>query len=345
MFLFENITEETVKIFKECFDNNGSPKHESKIRWQFLENPTKLQLVDIAIDKEINKVAAIYAVSPVKFQITKEDYLGSQSLDTITDIDYRGKGLFIKLAQSVYEKSIQHKIKLVYGFPNGNSIHGFEKKLGWKVLDPVPFLIKPIRSGYFTKKVKILSWLPDIRISRKYKIDKNVRINLSKDFPEEVNYIWEKFSKNILVTVKRDKEYLNWRYLKKPEEDYKILHAYNSEGLYIGYLIYCVKKKHGGKIGYIMEFIYDPIHKKQAKNLLKFATNNILKEKADCILSWCLEHSDNYEFYKKVGFLSLPEKFRPIELHFGARSFDSGLDKVIYKRTNWYLSYSDSDTV
>ena len=94
-----------------------------------------------------------------------------------------------------------------------------------------------------------------------------------------------------------------------------------------------------------MELIYDLSHSKAAATLMKYAIAEIKKEGADCILSWCLEQSPNYRLYRKVWFLKLPEKLRPIELHFGARCFIEELKPLVYDRKNWYLSYSDSDTV
>lgn len=345
MYDIVNISKETAGEYKDCFDKNGSPKSLDKINWQFLENPVNQQFVDIAIDPTNEKVAAIYAIAPVKFKIGDQQVVGSQSLDTITDVDYRGKGLFINLAKSVYDKAAANQVKLVYGFPNGNSIHGFAKKLDWQVLDPVPFLLKPLNSSYFSKKIKFLSWLPNLPIGFKSAVAKNVEIREEFAFPDQVNALWDKFAKSITVAVQRDKEYLTWRYLNKPQEDYKILHAYTQAGAYIGYIIYCVKGKHGGKIGYIMEYIYDPQHSDLASNLMKQAVNSIIEEKADCILGWSMEHSLPYQTYKKSGFMNLPEKFRPIELHFGARAFDPQFALLINERKNWYLSYSDSDTV
>lgn len=345
MFKIKNISEETVEVYKKCFDNNGSPKSDQKIRWQFLDNPINEKFVDIAIDKEKNKAAAIYAISPVKFKLQEQVILASQSLDTITDIDYRGQGLFIKLAKNVYSNAKDGNVEFVYGFPNGNSIHGFSKKLDWKVLDPIPFLIKPINTSYFTKKIKKLAWLPNVKIALKKSIDRNIIIKEEFSFNEHVDSVWEKFSKNIKVSIQRNKEYLSWRYLNKPNEDYKILHAYTQAGDYIGFVIYCVKGKHGGKIGYIMEYIYDPKYKKESHNLMIEATNRIIDQKADCILGWCFEYSENYSGYKKVGFYNLPEKLRPIELHFGVCTFNKSIDDIVTDRKNWYLSYSDSDTV
>jgi hypothetical protein len=337
---------ETVGLYKNCFESNDSPKELDLIQWQFLLNPVKEQYVDIAVDQDKNKTAAIYAVFPTKFKIGDVTSKGTQSLDTITDIDYRGKGLFITLAKDVYQKASDNDVALVYGFPNGNSIHGFEKKLEWKVLDPVPFLIKPLKSSYFIKKFSFLSFLPNFNLSlTKYSKDKNYNIVEGLEFPEAVNSVWKSFSENIKVAVQRDKSYLDWRYIQKPFENYKIAHCYDKSEQYLGFIVYTVKGKHGGKIAYIMEMIYDLKHPKASNKLLEYAISEIRKEQADCILSWCMNHSPSAKTYKKHFFISMPERFRPIELHFGVRSFKKQWDEIIIDRDNWYLSYSDSDTV
>lgn len=344
--ILENLSENTIGVFKACFDRNNSPKEVDSIRWQFILNPVKDKYVDIAIDMEVNKTAAIYAIFPVKFKLGTAFKNGSQSLDTITDIDYRGKGLFITLAKDIYQKAKENDVALVYGFPNGNSIHGFEKKLEWKVLDPVPFLIKPLKSAYFTRKLSFLSFLPNVNLSlTKYSKNKNYNIIERFEFPDAVNAVWESFSESIKVAVHRDKSYLDWRYIQKPFENYKIAHCYDKNDHYLGFIVFVIKGKHGGKIAYIMEMIYDLKHPKASSQLLEYAISEIKKEQADCILSWCLDHSPSAGIYKKHFFVRMPEKFRPIELHFGVRSFQKQWDAITTKRENWYLSYSDSDTV
>ncbi|MBF6652510.1 hypothetical protein C3B47_06330 [Flavobacterium columnare] len=340
------INENTLNMYKKCFDENGSPKKKENIKWQFLQNTESKSFVDIAFDEAMNKTAAIYATSCVKFKIGNDSYVGSQSLDTITDVDYRGKGLFVNLAKSVYEKAKNDNVSLVYGFPNGNSIHGFDKKLEWQVLDPVPFLLKPLKTKYFTKKIKFLSFLPNFNLSfSNFRNDENLIIKECKSFPDQVNLIWKQFSLGIKVAVERDKAYLDWRYIKKPNENYRIAHCYSRENEYFGFIVYTIKEKHNGKIAYIMEMLYDLNKKEVGKQLLKYAINKIKEENADCILTWCLEHSPNYCVYKKASFFNLPERFRPIELHFGVRTFMEKLREVVNERSNWYISYSDSDTV
>jgi hypothetical protein len=343
----KNLSFENIVLYKNCFDLNDSPKEIELIQWQFLNSPINKQFVDILVDENNNKVAAIYAVFSVNFQINGESMIGCQSLDTITDIDYRGKGLFIKLAKDVYQKAATADVVLVYGFPNGNSIHGFKTKLGWEVLDPVPFLIKPLRSQYFTKRIPFLKYLPNINLGFPFfsKTSKKYKLIEDFSFPDGTNELWKSFSKNISISVQRNKSYLEWRYLKKPFEDYKIVHCYDVQNCYLGFVVYAIKEKHGGKIAYIMELIYDLDQAETGVLLLQYAIREIKKERADCVLSWCFEHAPNYGAFKKRGFFNLPEKFRPIELHFGASCLQSELENLVYNRKNWYISYSDSDTV
>ena len=211
-----NLTTDRESLYLKCFKDNNSPKDPEILSWQFFKNGNK-NFVDIEFDEEKNKVAAIYATFSVKFRINNLAYLGSQSLDTITDVDYRGKGLFIKLAKGVYQKAEKESIVLVYGFPNGNSINGFTKKLDWQVLDPVPFLIKPLKSSYFTSKVKFLKYLPSISLSfSKFKNKSNYKLSNEFIFQENVNALWTKFSQHFKVSVTRDAAYLKWRYIENP---------------------------------------------------------------------------------------------------------------------------------
>ena len=340
-----DLNRETLSYYQDCFDSNGSKKNLEQLQWQYFENNVE-NFVSIEYDFNSQKTAAIYATFGVKFKIDGDIHIGSQSLDTMTDVNYRGKGLFIKLAKDVYQKATNNGVALVYGFPNGSSIHGFKSKLEWEVLDPLPFLIKPLKSRYFTDKISFLKFMPNINLSfARYSKSKQCVIREENSFPESVNEIWNSFSKDIKVAVHRDKSYLDWRYINKPFENYKIIHCYDGNNDHLGFIIYTVKGKHGGKIAYIMELIYNLEHPHAAKQLLQYAVTAIIKEKADCILSWCLDHSPNASVYKKEFFISLPEKFRPIELHFGARSFNDSLKALIHNRKNWYLSYSDSDTV
>lgn len=341
-----DLNKNTINKFLNCFNLNNNPKDQKKVEWQFFENTEKSNVVNITYDSKKERTASIYAVSCIKFKINKDTLKAAQSLDTITDVNYRKQGLFVKSAMDVYYKAKNSENAFVYGFPNGNSIHGFNKKLKWKVLDPVPFLIKPLRTKYFFKRIPLLKYLPDFSLPTfNFKNNNDIILKTTNDFPDSVNSLWDTFSKSFKIGLVRDKDYLNWRYIQKPSEDYKIIHAYSNENKHLGYIVYTLKRKHNGKIGYIMELVYDLKSPNIGRQLLKKAISNLKNNKADCVLSWCFKHSAIYNIYKHAKFYNMPEKLRPIELHFGVLAFNKKHEDIINNRENWFLSYSDSDTV
>lgn len=338
--------------FQACFAENGFPRGIDMLRWQYLEAPDAQLLVDFAVEGDGNAeiVGGIYAVFPVDCIVGGTTRRGAQSLDTMTDARYRGRGLFVNLARSVYERCAAGGVAFVYGFPNGNSVHGFLTKLGWTSLDPVPFLVRPLRSRYFLSKVPLLGALlgalPDLRLPapRSPQLRGDQSLTRVNQFGDEFTALWREFSRDIGVAVERDAAYLRWRFDRKPGEEYHT-YAYHVSSRLAGFVTYCVKEKHGGRIGYVMELITAPTHPEGSRLLLRHALADLVARGADAVLVWNLEHSSTHAAFRGAGFLPLPERLRPIELHFGVRAFDPGVASAVADRRSWYLSYCDSDTV
>ena len=87
----------------------------------------------IAYDK--NMPIAFYAVIPCFLCIGDSQVLAAQSADTMTHPDYRFKGLFVELAVRTFELCRSLGVRLVFGFPNQNSLPGFINKLGWQTTE------------------------------------------------------------------------------------------------------------------------------------------------------------------------------------------------------------------
>jgi hypothetical protein len=80
---------------------------------------------------ERDNVASYYGVFPIYLTYKGVDYLAAQSGDTLTHPNYQKKGLFTFLAKITYQLALQENIQFVFGFPNKNSLPGFQKKLNW----------------------------------------------------------------------------------------------------------------------------------------------------------------------------------------------------------------------
>ena len=343
-----NGTIEDVNMVKDCFINNGLHKELDKLKWLYVGGPNGIIKSSFAleIDKDGNEIlAGIYVLFPIEFKIGNKKKLCLQSLDTLTDENYRGRGLFKKLASDVYKKCGEEEFEFVYGFPNKNSSYGFFNKLGWGNIGDVPFLIMPVNTRYFFSKIpfikKISNLLPNIKLVRCEKTSE-LLIRDIHHFDHQVDKLWGEFSEEIAIAINRNSEYLNWRYINKPNENYK-LKGYFEEGRLLGFIVYTNKEKHGGKVGYIMELIYSRNREDVGDELLKFAKKEMILGGVDVCLSWSFEHSPNYTVFKKNKFYNFPKFMRPIELNFGCKTFKNNLSYSNQK--SWYISYSDSDTV
>ena len=336
--------------YRQCFVSNGSHKTLELLQWNHQQNLPAIQSIYYAIDAETREIAAIYTYLPVKFTCMGRVVNALQSFDTLTDKNHRGKGLFIRLASQIESEEKQKDNELVYGFPNENSVHGFVNKLKFNYFGEVPFLIKPLRIGYFVNKLlkQHKNIAPDtnceIIADKTQKIKDDAIIKEITRFHSEYDALYELVIPKIKIGVNRDAAYMNWRYVNKPGENY-YKYGYYERDVLKGVIIFTLKHKHGGRVGYLMELLFEPGNEKVAKSLLDFCVKAFKKNKADVILAWCFDHSFNHAAIRNRGFYKFPEKLRPQKLGFIAKTLNSRQTADIYTLKNWYLSYSDSDTV
>lgn len=87
---------------------------------------------------------AYYGVIPCFIQYGKEIMLAAQSADTMTDPNFRFKGMFVELSNMTFALCRQLGIRLIFGFPNQNSYHGAVNKLGWKMTGAMSCFTIPV---------------------------------------------------------------------------------------------------------------------------------------------------------------------------------------------------------
>lgn len=310
-----------------------------RLAWRFEKNPASTGIFSVATDAAQGNVVGINAFAAARLKMGERTVLGFQSMDTIVDPVCRGQGLFTRLLKAFYEAAPELKTFLLYGFPNGNSAPGFFNKLGWTRLSSPPFLIKPLRTGYFAKRIlgdagKYFD-LPLAFARAPQGIETITR------FDERFTRLWKKFSEKVPCALERNADYLNWRIADNPEFTYTTK-AVVENGELKAFLTYTELEKHGGRIGYVMEAMGDEA---ALAKLFRAMTAEFMHKKVDAVLAWCPPHAPNHKAHRRAGFLPMPEKIRPIELHFGARLFPVSEGEPGLKYEDWYLSYLDSDTV
>jgi hypothetical protein len=341
---------EGLERFRQAFAENGSQKNPDVLRWQYLENPFAGMFVNLLVEQGDGGecLAAMHPWMPVPFRVRGESRICSQTVDILTDERYRGQGLFVRLAREGYARWEENPFSFTYGFPNDKLANSYYTKLGWANLDPVPFMVRPLRTGYFLRrlpKVGRAIGAIDIPLPRPgaVALEPFETLEEVREFGAEFTDLWRTFSAGVGVAVDRTAEYLSWR-LGKPGEAYRTLAMRGRDRELLGYVTFCLKGKHGGRIGYIMEAMSRPDRPDVAKRLLGTAVRTLAQEGGDAILAFSLEHSPTHPAFRSVGFLPLPERLRPIRIHFGAKPLDEADRSLLADRRSWYISYLDSDT-
>lgn len=342
-------TEADVQLLRECFAANGSDKDPEVLRWQYLRRPVPGNYSHFALYEEGEgpAVAGVYSLLPHPFRVEGRVRLATQAIDGLTDERCRGRGVFVDLVSTGREMAQREGMAVIYGFPNNKSGPAFWSKLGWTRLGTAPFLIRPLRTRYFLSRVprvgRALSRLPDVPLPAPREVRPDGRIEPAV-WDGELDGVWERFAAGIGLAVQRDAAFLRWRFGEKPGAGYEA-RVLRRDGRVEGLVVWSVKEKHGGSIGYLMELLHAPERPDDGRALLSLAIRAMARAGADAVLAWSYDHSPNHAVYRRTGFVHMPERLRPIELNFGVQALDPALDARVRDVRSWYLSYADSDTV
>ncbi len=86
---------------------------------------------------------AYYGVIPCFIKYNEQVVLAAQSADTMTNPNYRFKGLFVELSNITFQLCRDEGLLLIFGFPNQNSYHGAVTKLGWQMTEMLQYFTIP----------------------------------------------------------------------------------------------------------------------------------------------------------------------------------------------------------
>ena len=264
----------------ELFEASFGIKMSSKFwQWRYNNNPHyNEQLIHLMWDDK--KLAGHYALSPVKMLIDGVPELTGLSMTTMTHPEYRGIGVFTKLANSVYEEAFnKHNLSFVWGFPNSNSHYGFVNKLSWENIGYVPMM--------------------SLQINSEQRRPTHYTINEISDFNQVVNSdsLPKRSGKGSIVLFK-DASFLNWRFLQNPENSYK---AFSINEYPETYLIYKEFRNSAGdrEVDIVDYFLSDD--KKTTQSYIE-ALVNICPNSVKQINTWVALNSDQHLWFERLNF-------------------------------------------
>ncbi len=289
----------------------GRPLTMAYWQWRFRDNPTGHIFVDLAWDGE--KLAGHYAVSPVVLSVRGQEYLTALSMTTMTHPDYRGRGLFVTLAQSVYQRMADQGLPLVWGFPNSLSHRGFVRDLAWLDIHEVPTFQRVL-----TQDRPLPTPSPQV-------------VELPS-FDSRCDLLWTELDKRDYILARRDCRYLAWRYVANPENRYTLFGYQQGEQL----RGYAVCKRYGDGVDLVDLLCLD---EQAGLDLVWAVAGWAGRQGASVLQTWLNPSLPLHLELEKYAFRA----GEPIT-YFGARPLRPELESAgLTSYCNWYLTMGDSD--
>jgi GNAT superfamily N-acetyltransferase len=252
-----------IKVAYGDFSKHMIPK---RWTWQYSENPyvdKKKNVFPILLAIKDDQIVGQACVTPVELKVGDEIYIATWGTDFIVLPTCRGEGVGKKLM----DVELDH-YKFMIGLWMPYVTRRIAKQLGYKTLDPVIVYWRPVRLHKFfinnylmPNKEKrplshrlfniacryffldrLISIMMNIIWGVRDLVEKNTKKNTLcdiqevDDFDQRIDNLWNSTSNQYKIIVKRDREFLNWRYSRHHVLTYKKFIA-QRDGETKGYLV------------------------------------------------------------------------------------------------------------
>jgi GNAT superfamily N-acetyltransferase len=281
--------------------------------WRYKENPAGIGKIVLADDG--GKTVGHGALIPIKMKVGTEIVTAYISADSVTHPGYRRQGIFETLDREKRVEAAKDGNYIAYRFPNKVSYQGAMKS-GWSEVCRLKTFIKPLKLEnplkiYFSNRFlrKFFAAIGNFIIFVLYRTKKppkvsGLTIGRISSFDDRINDLWRKVSNDHDIMVVRSKEYLNWKYIEMPDNNF-VIYGAEKEGQISGYIILTyIKQPQGFIMGHISELIAPLGEKEVIHCLISKAIEYFRDENVDCILYEMIAGKTYHAALRNCGFIS-----------------------------------------
>lgn len=241
------------------------------------------------------------------------------SADTVVHPDYRGMGIYTKMADENISRMDDSGIQLDY-FPTSNPIliKSYLKRYRTLPFNPTNLVrIKdingqleamPIKKAWLMKLgFRGLKLLNDIRNAfwRKKSAGFSFHIHEVGCFDESTERFWGEVSRHYKFIVDRRREYLNWRYCDPRAGGFVVKEIGDADGSILGYSVLkinkYIKEYH---VGYVVDLLTIPDRLDVAEALVADAIRHFDEQNVNIVNCLVVENHPHEKILKRYGFIN-----------------------------------------
>ena len=270
--------------------------------------------------------------------------------DVMTHPDWRKRGLFSGLDRAAMEETRRLGWPMVFGLPNRRSAHIF-LELGWERVGtarPWTFVLRAdsearrarMREGRLRAWATPLGARAGRRARERMRAEgEGLEARALERFPGDVLALSRGVESCFGVMVRRDAEYLDWRFLQNPSGLHRAVGLFRPGGDLAAYVVVQLPAE-GGAVGYLVDVLAQD---ESALHAALAAGLDVLEEAGVSVVeSWAMDGTWWSERLADNGFLApRPENELMVILY--VHDPDHPLVAAAREARRWYLTDGDRD--
>jgi hypothetical protein len=332
----------------------GTNRSDAIWRWRYVEGPAVRKCPVTYVVAEVDgEQAGQYPTFARDFCVRGRDTIFYYALDTAVGEKYRkGFHFFRAMSKTSTDFSRGTGADIGFGFPNINHHKIGRKVSGYRDVTSSAQLFRRLNL-YLTLR-KFVPWLADalkpcLRKLFAFAFRQRIRAERAKlggatsvetvdRFDERLDALWERRKAAFPIIGLRDSAVLNWRYVEKPENDYRRVIATRDGGQrVVGFAVLRVKTVDESLVGYFVDLFYEDQEAFDA--LILDSLDYFTRREVDFALCMTAPASEVSRWLGERGFKEksfthlIPLVFTLLD----------ATDEAFYANpANWYLTYGDT---
>lgn len=341
--------EEQARLFNQVFKKMVDGR---ALTWRYDENPQG-QAISLLSRPPGGDGICGYACSPRRFVPHGDEKFAAligETGDVMTHPDWRKRGIFSSLDAACMLETKRRGWPGVFGLPNRHSANIF-LRIGWEQVGTIRHHTHLLRSDEHARSERFREGrLASLCVPWHARKARSARKRLAlradafevrelTEFPEEVEAISKAREGEFAIMVRRDAEYLTWRFLKGPSGLHRVLGVFDSSGGLRGFSVVQLPRA-GESKGWLVDLLaYDS----EAEDAALLAGLTLLeKVGASVVQANAIDDSYWAKLLGRAGFVEPKPENHLIVILF-ANDTKHPLVRAARNASQWYLTDGDRD--
>ncbi len=245
------------RAIQRLWDNNLHYISAGRFEWLYFNNPAGETITCLAMEEEKGEIIGMASAMRRNFYLQGQCYTACVAIDFAIDKDFRVFGPALQLQRALVEQAWQQGVDFLMGFPNLAS-QGILKRIGYKSIGESIRFTQLIRTH--SKLIPRLNdrhmpaWLAgpmsavlDVGLSMLNLLSRSrgsTSIGSSlDDMRDEWQQLWQSNRESRVFQGKHDADYIEWRYINCPYQDYKLFCLHDGQQKLVAFLVFSIREQ------------------------------------------------------------------------------------------------------